>query len=214
MSAPREACNVQLVKVQSGERVADTPERISAPGGVTCLREAREEGYRATTKVKGLSPEILHVSEADAVHVSGRQNFRSRYGRGYANPAGSETDALYQKDITGTWENQCIPEMVGGNKPENGKDSQKMRRWSEKLIVAMKFPNGNGAKGFTRRPLERETTARRRTGEQGLTELKPDTSLIAGEVILKSRMRENFTYGSVRGLIVSPDESNFRRRWL
>ena len=104
--------------------------------------------------------------------------------------------------------------MVCGSKPEKGKDSQIMHWWSDKPIVAMKFPNGNGAKGFTRIPLERETAARHRAGRQCLTELKPDTSLIAGEVILKSRMRENFTYGSVRGLIVSPDESNFRRRWL
>ena len=212
MGAPREACNIQLVKIQYGERVADTPEQTFAPGRVTCLREAKGKGYRATTKVKGLSPEIFIIPEADAVHVSGRQNLHNRYGRGYVNPAGSETVALYQRDITGTWENQCIPDTVCGNNPENGKDSQMMRWWSEKLIVAMKFPNGNGAKGLTRRPLERETTARRRTGKQWLTELKPETSLTAGKVILKSRMRENFTYGSVRGLIVTPEMTS--RRWL
>jgi hypothetical protein len=209
MGAPREACNIQLVKIQRGERIANTPERTFAPGEVTCLREAKGEGYRATTKVKGLSPEILHVSEADALHISGRQNSHNRYRRGYGNPTGSETDALYQRDIAGTWENQCIPEMVCGDKPAKGKDSQTMHWWSDKSIVAKKFLNGNGAKGLSRRPLARETTARRRAGEQWLTELKPETSQTAGEVILKSRMRENLTYGSVRGLIV-----NSSRRWL
>ena len=212
MSAPRQACNIQLVKIQHGERVADTPERTFAPGEVTCLREAKGEGYRATTKVKGLSLEILHVSVADALHISGRQNSHNRYRRGYVNPTGSETDALYQRDIAGTWENQCIPEMVCGDKPAKGKDSQTMHWWSDKPIVAKKFPNGNGAKGLNRRPLERETTARRRTGEQWLTELKPETSQTAGEVILKSRMRENFMYGSVRGLIVNSEMTS--RRWL
>ena len=212
MSAPRQACNIQLVKIRCGERIADTPERTFASGRATCLREAKGEGYRATTKEKGLSPEIFIISEADAVHISGRQNSHSRYWRGYANPTGSETVALYQRDMAGTWENQRIPDTVCGNKPENGKDSQTMRWWSEKLIVAMKFPNGNGAKGLTRRPLERETTARHRTGEQWLTELKPKPSLTTGEVMLKSRMRENLTYGSVRGLIVTSEMTS--RRWL
>jgi len=162
--------------------------------------------------VKGLSPEILIISVADAVHLSGRQNSHNRYRRGYANPTGSKTVALYQKDIAGTWENQCIPEMVCGDKSENGKDSQTMRWWSDKPTVAMKFLNGNGAKGLTAIPLERETSASHRTGEQTLTELNPGPLRIAMEGILKSRMRENFTYGSVRGFIVNSAMTS--RRWL
>ena len=55
MSAPSKACNIQMVKVHRGERLANTPERTFAPGGVTCLREAKGKGYRATTQVKGLA---------------------------------------------------------------------------------------------------------------------------------------------------------------
>lgn len=60
MSAPRKACNIQLVKVQPGERVVLTSELTFAPDRVTYLREAKEKGYRATTQVKGLSSEINH----------------------------------------------------------------------------------------------------------------------------------------------------------
>jgi len=212
MSAPSKACNIQMVKVHRGERLANTPERTFAPGGVTCLREAKGKGYRATTQVKGLSPEKLHLSVADAFHVSGRQNSHNRYRRGYANPTGSKTVALYQRDIAGTWENQCIPEMVCGDNPEKGKDSQLMHWWSDKPVVAMKFLNGNGAKGLTAIPLERETSASHRTGEQMETELNPKPLRIAMVGILKSRMRENFTYGSVRGFIVNSAITS--RRWL
>ena len=61
MSAPSEACNVKLVKIQRGEKLAITPEQTFAPDGVTCLREAKGKGCRATMQMKGLSPEITSV---------------------------------------------------------------------------------------------------------------------------------------------------------
>lgn len=40
-----------------------------------------------------------------------------------------------------------------------------MVHWeSDKFIVVMKFRNGNGAKGLTRRPLEEETSTAHRSG--------------------------------------------------
>ena len=80
--------------------------------------------------------------------------------------------------------------------------------WSDKPIVAEKFRNGNGAKGLTGIPRERETTARFEAGEQWLTKLNPETLSMLGEVFLKSRVWENCKHGSVRGLIVSSG------RWL
>ena len=181
MSAPSKACAIQMVKVHRGERLANTPERTFAPGGVTCLREA---------KGKGLSPVKLHIREADVLHINGRQQNGTVRGEVPVLLAGSETVALYQRDIAGTWENQCIPEMVCGDNPEKGKDSQLMHWWSDKPVVAMKFLNGNGAKGLTAIPLERETSASHRTGEQMETELNPKPLRIAMVGILKSRMRE------------------------
>lgn len=80
MSAPGKAYVIQLVEIQPEVRVATTSELNPAPGGVTCHREARGMGYRATTQVKGLSPGITIVSVADAVHGCGRQNSHSRHG--------------------------------------------------------------------------------------------------------------------------------------
>jgi len=69
MSAPSKARNIQLVKIQSEERLAATSELNSAPGLVTNRREARGMGYWAATQVKGLSLEIDIVSVVDTFHV-------------------------------------------------------------------------------------------------------------------------------------------------
>ena len=69
MGAPRKARNVQLVKIQSEERLATTSELNSAPGLVTNCREARGMGYWAATKVKGLSPEMYIIPDADTFHM-------------------------------------------------------------------------------------------------------------------------------------------------
>ncbi len=214
MSAPREACSIQLVEIQYGERLATTPELTFAPDRVTCLREAKGAGYRATTQVKGLSPEITYCVGGRYCSYSIRQNSYDREWQGCESPTGSETVALYQKDIAGTWENRCIPSRVCANKPINGKDAQTIYRWSDKPIVAMKFRNGNGAKGLTGRPLEEEAAARLSAGEQLPTDPNPETSSIEGDVFPKSRVWENYKHGSVRGLVASPSEDNFIRRWL
>ena len=214
MSAPREACNIQLVEIQYGERLAITPEPTFAPDGVTCRREAKGRGYRATTQVKELSPEIIQRVGGRYCSFSIRQNSYDRKWQGCESPTGSETVALYQKDIAGTWENRYIADRACDNKPINGKDAQRIYRWSDKPIVAKKFRNGNGAKGLTERPLEGEVTARLRTGEQLLKEPNPETSSMEGDVFPKSRVRENCKHGSVRGLVASPSGDNFTRRWL
>jgi len=212
MSAPREACNIQLVKIQPDERLATTSELNSAPDRVICHREARGMGYGATTQVKGLSPEITIVSEADTVHKGAGNSLDTDRRRGIKNPTGSKTVATYQKDIAGTWENQYIPERVCNHKPINGEGLQMIYWWSDKSIVAMKFRNGNGAKGLTRIPMEGDTSATLRGGSQMATKPKPMTySLEDREVFLKSRVRENLKHGSVRGLIVA---SQLNWRWL
>ncbi len=145
MSAPSKTYTIQLVEIQSGKRLAIIPELNSAPDGVICHREARGMGYRATTQVKGLSPEISVISEvatpnnngvgkADAVHLAAGNSLIT-VKRGYETPtclprhrqAGSETVARYQKDSIGTWESYNVPEkvwvaaMAVAYKPEEGK---------------------------------------------------------------------------------------------
>lgn len=98
MSAPiSKAYNIQLVRIQSGKRLAITPEQTFAPDRVTCLREAKGKGYRATTQVKGLSPEIISVSVDDAFHFCGSQNSHNRYWQGYADPMGSKDRCAISK---------------------------------------------------------------------------------------------------------------------
>ena len=209
MSAPSKACNIQLVKIQPDERLAATSEQTFAPDKATYLREAKGEGYRAATQVKGLSPEMFVVSEADAVHLAEGSSLNTDNWQGRENLTGSETVALYQKDIMGTWENQYIPARVCNHKPIKGEDLQMIYWWSDKSIVAMKSRNGDGAKGLTGRPLEGDTTARHRAGLRLSTKPKPMTySTEDREVFLKSRVKENCKHGSVRGFTVSS------RRWL
>lgn len=74
MSVPRKACNIKLVKIQSGERLAITPEQTFAPSKVTYCREAKGEGCGAATQVKGLSHEITIISGAKTVHNGAGRN--------------------------------------------------------------------------------------------------------------------------------------------
>ncbi|MFC1496054.1 reverse transcriptase domain-containing protein [Candidatus Margulisiibacteriota bacterium] len=85
-----------------------------------------ERRYQAATQVKGLSPEILHVMEADLLHFQGKQNNSSRKGKTEVAPSGSKTAAWYQRDGAGTREIQSAsrrrvgissnnPKRVGGN---------------------------------------------------------------------------------------------------
>ena len=56
-----------MVKIQPEERLAPTSELNLAPSLVTGCSEAKGMGYWAATQVKGLSPEIIIISEADVV---------------------------------------------------------------------------------------------------------------------------------------------------
>lgn len=70
----------------------------------------KPEGRRnqAAMQMKGLSPEITNVMEADTVHIEGRQNNDNRMmGEGVVAPSGSKTAAWNQGDNTGTRETQC-----------------------------------------------------------------------------------------------------------
>ena len=197
MSVPRQTHTIKPVEIRDEGRLATASELNPAPGGATCHREARGMGWWAVTQVKGLSPEIFIVSEAEAVHVA-QGNILTTDRQGGANPTGSETTARHQMERVGTWETRHFPERVCGNKPENGKELQMRWRESDKPIVAMKPRNWGGAKGLTTMHVPVETSAGHRAGERMETRagtLTPRTE----EVWLKSRMRENLTYGSVRG---------------
>ena len=69
--------------------------------------------YQAATQVKGLSPGMSNVIEADMVHMYGRQHSYIRNGEGVAALSGSETVAWYQKGCLGTWEIQGVLSMRG-----------------------------------------------------------------------------------------------------
>ena len=56
-----------MVKIQPEERLASTSELNLASSLVTGCSEAKGMGYWAAMQVKGLSPEIVDVLEADVV---------------------------------------------------------------------------------------------------------------------------------------------------
>lgn len=209
MSAPRKAYTIQLVKIQPEERVATTSELNSAPGWVTCHREARGMGYWATTQVKGLSLEITIVSEVETVHEVEDSSLIVVMRDG-ENPTGSKTVARYQMEYVGTWETQYIPVKVCDDKPINGKELQMMYWESDQLIVAMKPRNGGGAKGLAGKPLERGHIVQAQNWKNDVNKTLSIIPTMSEEVYLKSRMREICTSGSVRGFIVSSNN----RRWL
>jgi len=216
MSAPSETYAIKLVEIQPEERLATTSEPNSAPGGVSRHREARGRGNRAATQVKGLSPEMLHVPEADAFHRCGKQQSDSRYRQGCWSPAGSETAARYQMDSMGTREARIVPGRVCDIKSEKDKMAQKMLRDSDQFIVAMKQGNSCGAKGLAVESKEiGETFAVLRDGEREVTEPVSETCRTGGgKNLLKSRMREICTSGSVRGFVVSSYVNSNHGRWL
>ena len=191
MSAPSKVHTIQLVKIQPGEWLATTSEQNLASSLVTDCDEARGMGYWAATHVKGLSPEMLLISEADVVHrtegstltaVSPKLwswNIAGSSGtwQGGESPTGSETVARYQMDSMGTREAQrVLLNGVGGIKPMNGKRLQ-MRRWeSDQLIVPKKQGNACGGKGLAGvRCVDRDTPSTRRGGEEVTTKLSTIT---------------------------------------
>jgi hypothetical protein len=62
--------NIQLVKIQSEERLAVTSEQNLASRLVTGCGEARGMGYWAARRVNGFCHEIFIVSEANVVHLT------------------------------------------------------------------------------------------------------------------------------------------------
>ena len=76
----------------------------------------KPEGGRdqATTQVKGLSSENYLIREADAIHVSGRQQeIETAKGEVSIPLAESETVAWDQEDDPGTWETQGVIPVFG-----------------------------------------------------------------------------------------------------
>jgi len=216
MSAPSKARTIQLVKVQPEERLATTSGLNLAPSLVTGCCEAKGMGYWAATQVKGLSPVITIVSEADVVHVCGRQYSHNRYWRGYVGPTGSETVARYQKDSVGTREAQGVLHYgVCNSKPIDGELLQ-MALWeSDQPIVPMKQGNACGGKGLAGEPLVwgHFLCTQRQTKEVNKT-TSVTYSAEDREVLLMSWMRENLMSSSARGLIAAPRKMNFLGRWL
>ena len=126
MRMPSKIHTISWVNIQPEERLATTSELNLASSLVTGCGEARGKGYWAATQVKGLSPEIFVVPEADVVHLTeGSTLIADRptwTWQGGESPAGSETVARYQMDRMGTRETQrVLPRGVCAIKPVNGK---------------------------------------------------------------------------------------------
>jgi RNA-directed DNA polymerase len=144
-------------------------------------------GYWAATQVKGLSPEMLLMSEADVVHRtegstlvtvspelrSWKRAVSSETWRGGESPTGSETVARYQMDRMGTREAQgVLLNGVRGIKPINGKMVQKTLWESDQLIVPKKQGNACGGKGLAGvRRVVRDTPSSLRGGRRVSTKL-------------------------------------------
>ena len=93
--------------------------------------------YRAATQVKGLSPEIASVSEAEAFHLAGGsilltesgKLMRTRRGLPAHGQAG-EAVSRYQMELIGTREDRSIYQResldpfsgIGGDKPIDGEE--------------------------------------------------------------------------------------------
>lgn len=70
MSAPSKAHKEQLVKIQSTQSLANSVEPNSTRHAVTSVVKLEGGTKQTATQVKGLSPEISNIIEADAVHLA------------------------------------------------------------------------------------------------------------------------------------------------
>jgi len=104
--------------------------------------------YRATTQVKGLSPETPVIPDADAVHEAAGNTLLA-VRQGGARLAGSETVARYQTDRPGTRETHDVLDRVWAAKSQKDKAVQTASWESDRPIVATKPVNAGGAKGST-----------------------------------------------------------------
>ena len=174
--------------------------------------------------MKVISPEIPQILEADVVcategsiHTTVSPILRSwniaeSSGtlRGDVSPAGSQTVAWYQTVTMGTRETQyaLLVFLTGAGvcdvKPIDGKIPQMVYWESDSPIVPLKQGNSCGGKGRTVEPLGQghifRTQMRVKDDNKTALTTYPEKD---GEVLLKSRMREIFKSGSVRGLIVT-----------
>jgi len=117
-------------KVRPRQRLAASRVVNSAYREATNYMKPEGARYWAVTQVKGLSPEITIVPEAEAVHLAEGSSFISAKRQGDKDLAGSKTTARYQKDRVGTRETQRVPQKQGVciTKPIDGKVRQ-MTLW-------------------------------------------------------------------------------------
>jgi hypothetical protein len=139
----------------------------------------------------------VKVSEADVVHSTKGSTLIAMTERGVENLTGSETVARYQRAIMGTRESQILQTTLWG---------------SDQYIVPPKQGNTCGGKGHAGELLGLGhifyVYRRVREGnESGHMTCTNDRG-----VLLKSLMRENHKYGSVRGLVTSSGQDKTRRR--
>jgi hypothetical protein len=216
VSVPSKTRAIQLVKIRPEERLATTSELNLAPSLVTGCCEAKRMGYWAATQVKGLSSEITIVSVADVFHVAEGSILITVIGQGDESPTESKTMARYQKDSMGTREAQgVLHNGVCNSKPIDGELLQKTPWESDQPIVPKKQGNACRGKGLAGGPLVWGHFLQTQNWVNEVNKTIPVTYLAEdGEVLLRSRMRENLMSGSVRGFIAAPRKENFPRRWL
>jgi len=170
-------------EIQSGERLATTPVPNSARGEATTLVEPEGGRYWAATQVKGLSPEITIVMEADTLHfVEGRMDNTAK-GEVIFAPSGSESVARYQKDNVGTREAQGVPRQfeVCNTKPIDGKVVQ-MTLWeSDQPILPKKQGNACEGKGLAGMRWDGRDTSSTLRGGQGMSTKLSSLTLRARE---------------------------------
>jgi hypothetical protein len=107
--------------------------------------------YWAVTQVKGLSPEITDVSEAEVINPAEGRSLILNKRRGDKNMTGSETTARYQTEWAGTRETQGAPHgysEVCVSKSGKDKLRQKALWESDQSIATRKQGNACGAKGL------------------------------------------------------------------
>ena len=93
MSAPSKAHNIQLVKIQRGQSLTNSPELNLALVKVTEQVKPGGRMYQAATQVNVLSPVIVIMIEVDTLHGSGRQYYKMRFGKHFVTLSGSQAVA-------------------------------------------------------------------------------------------------------------------------
>lgn len=78
MRAPSKGHNFQGVQIPRTQSLASSVEQICATSEATNMSKPHRRMQQAATRVNVMSPVILHFTEADALHVVGRQYLRSR----------------------------------------------------------------------------------------------------------------------------------------